>query len=287
MALAPVFQLSKTMPNGGVDYDYVLGLPTAQAQEASGYTIDCVAFVGQDAPGNNLLELKRYVHDGFHYFTTQPGAEVNGWNYVPLPTKAYLLPTTQAQPDGMVQLHNYVRIVGGEWIHFMSADLATNPVPPGYTPYSAAHTGWCKAPTRVEFTVNYNGNGNENGSGVTITGGNATGEKVTLYGAEYTMTPADAYVQFGIGNWIAFNKADAVDTWHIQDLNESSNSDVRFRKVTFSGDQRIAVIDDDNDAGNTDEGYKYTLSLFDVTNDKVIVFDPKIVNRGAISPGPH
>jgi hypothetical protein len=285
MTVTPVFQVKKNL-GAAYDHDYVVGLPAAQAAVASGYEIDCVAFCAQDGTGTGLLEFKRYLDGGYHFYTTNPADEhLRGWTYTPASTTAWLYAPASVPIDGWVNLARYVDASYG-WAHFFTADTTHNPPPAGYAVEPTGRTGWVRPVTRVEFTVSYDGSGQA--SGVTVTGGNATGQHVTIDGTDYVMQADDALVGFGAGNWIRYTR-DPSDThdWHFDDVVVAGPSNATFTRVTYADDLRIALVDDDENNASSDEAYEYTLKIKDVPGDRTISYDPKLINRTSISPGPH
>jgi hypothetical protein len=289
MALVPVFQASKRITGAwsGIDYDYPVGVAAARQSMLGGYSIDTVAFVAQDAPTTGWVPFLRYAQRGFHFYTTNTvGESLNGWTATPAATTAYLQSNaTTPHGTGMAQVQRYVSSPGQTGIaHFFTADTTQTPPPAGFTleTSGAQHTGWVTSPTRVEFQVSYNGNGQA--SGVTVTGGNATGTTVDIGGTNYVMQADDALVAYGAGNWIRYSKADRND-WHIAGIqivpSDSSTppSYATFDTIMNNSDTQLTVIDDDSAGAGTDVSYKYTLQVYDVALDRVIDYDPRIINR--------
>lgn len=290
MALVPVFQASKfitDLPWTGIDYDYPVGIEAAKLALADGYNIDCVAFVAQDTPTPGYVKFQRWLCNRFHFYTTDTrGESLNGWTQVDATQTAYLMAPTGTPVPGMVNLARYVSPSRQTGVgHFFCAKPSVTPPPPGWSLEDAtgAHTGWVYTPARVDLVVDYNGNGQS--SGITVTGGNATGQTVTIDGLNYVMQAEDALVGFGAGNWVSFTRKPSTFNWHFADISivkanpNTPDSLARFEKL-FSNDHfQLSVIDDDEDTSSILYAYKYTLTIQDDDNDQPIVFDPKIINR--------
>lgn len=290
MALVPVFQASKVISGtwSGTDFDYPVGADAARDSVNDGYSIDGVAFVAEDTalPGYNAFT--RYVRNNFHFFTTNTqGENLTGWTLAPADKTAYMLPVSSAQPSGAVALQRWWSGSSQTGVaHFFAADTAVTPVPSVFVAEDPTHvhTGWCLKPARVEFQVTYNGNGQA--SGISVTGGNAVNTVVSLPdGSSYTLEADDALVAYGVGNWLRFNKADPASArWHFYGLqvtptNGTPPNHAVFSTILSADEWRLAVVDEDDDNSHGDYAYKYTLQIYDEVTDRVVDFDPKIINR--------
>lgn len=289
MVKVPVFQASKLITSGvwtGTDYDYPVGIDAARASQADGYSIDCVAFVAEDTVPAGWMPFRRYMRSNFHFYSTfADGENLTGWTPTPAIKTASMQANSRPHTTGMLDVKRYWSDTSQTGVaHFYSADPAITPVPPGFVlePSGTNHTGWVYPATRVEFQVTYNGNGDR--SGITVTGGNATGQTISVGGVDYVMRADDALVAYGVGNWVRFNKNDT-NNWHIADVlivpeNASTPvAEAHFDKLPSNDDSKLAIVDNDEDATNSAIAYKYTLQVYDVARDKVIDYDPKIINR--------
>ena len=93
-----------------------------------------------------------------------------------------------------------------------------------------------------------------------------------------------ALVAYGIGNFIRFNKADT-NRWHfagisVAPVDETPANWATFESILSADDSRLALVDEDlNTSSYANLSYKYTLQIYDEVSDRVVDFDPKIINR--------
>jgi len=290
MTLVPVFEASKTITGTwtGVDYDYPVGIAQARDAVRQGYELRGVAFVAEDTPQSGWLEFRRYVRNGFHFYTTDTSGEhLQGWTYQPLAPKAYLQSISSPPSPRMVALRRWYSAstqVGNA--HFFAADVAVTPPPAGWTEEDPTHvhTGWVRKPMRAAMQVTYDGSGTP--QGIRVTGGNATGQTVQLNGQIYVMQADDVLVPAGPGNWVGFSKSGGGD-WHFESASAQPDQGTPAGKADFTtfvreGEAEVALLDENRSAqGDPDFGYKYSLTIRD-SLDRSIMFDPQIVNRAPV-----